>query len=1301
MCSSPKLRAILLPLRQIGIRARPFLDLMADEGSSGAIPAAIEQRFEKVEQRVERIERRLDGIDESLRNIMQMLNAMNIGRGQKTRDRRPNKQTVIDSEEGGVWQNPRVAEKTNFGLDRKHQEDTPLRVYKRRNRDVRMESEAENSRREQYEGIGHEMEAGGKIPQAAAPIFQEGDEVVDSLKATNVQIEEPALQINQGMENSERDCQLVVEQHVFEVEHKVGVLEYGTHHRLGKIGDGIRIWANIDPDLLLAVFLPALLFESSFSMEVHQIKRCIVQMFLLAGPGVLISTFCLGSALKFTFPYDWSWKTSLLLGGLLSATDPVAVVALLKELGASKKLSTIIEGESLMNDGTAIVVYQLFFQMVLGKSFDWGAIIQFLTQVSLGAVGIGLAFGIVSVLWLGFIFNDTVIEITLTLAVSYIAYFTAQEGADVSGVLTVMTLGMFYAAVARTAFKGDGQQSLHHFWEMVAYIANTLIFILSGVVIAEGVLDNDIFKNGISWEYLILLYVYVQVSRFIVVGVLYPLLRYFGYGLDWKEATILTWSGLRGAVALSLSLSVKRSSGGLSPLSAETGTLFVFLTGGIVFLTLILNGSTTQLILHLLDLDKLSAAKRRILEYTKYEMLNKALEAFGDLGDDEELGPADWPTVKRYIVSLKNVEGERAHPHNASESDNNLDHMNLKDIRIRILNGVQAAYWGMLDEGRISQSTANLLMQSVDEALDLVSDKPLCDWKGLKAHVHFPNYYKFLQSSICPQKLVTYFTVERLESACYICAAFLRAHRIARQQLHDFIGDSGVASNVINESEAEGEEARTFLEDIRVTFPQVLRVVKTRQVTYSVLNHLIDYVQNLEKVGLLEEKEMLHLHDAVQTDLKKLLRNPPLVKLPKANDMISVHPLMGALPSSVREPLQVSTKETMKLRGVTLYREGSKPNGIWLISNGVVKWMSKSIKNKHSLHPTFSHGSTLGLYEVLTGKPYVCDMIADSVVLCFYVENNKILSALRSDPSVEDFLWQESAIVLAKLLLPHIFEKMGMQDLRALVAERSITTLYIRGESIEVPYHSIGILLEGFIKTQGIREELITSPAALLPSHKYKSFQNLETTDTKGASFSHQGSCYLVETRARVIIFHIAAFESDSKLLRRPSSFLAHSGDLPSTSLSQEHGGLMSWPENFYKPMQNKESSEAVDQQEANSLSARAMQLSIYGSMVGIRRRARSFPRCSSIQPSHSVSHPNISSNQGRPLVCVRSEGSSTLRKKLEARKFSETYTSAPQQSADPKESHVVDASSDESGAEDELVVRIDSPSTLSFRQDS
>jgi hypothetical protein len=953
----------------------------------------------------------------------------------------------------------------------------------------------------------------------------------------------------------------------------------------------------------------------------------------------------------------------------------------------AKKLSTIIEGESLMNDGTAIVVYTLFYRMVLGETFNSVAIIKFLAQVSLGAVGIGLAFGIASVLWLGFIFNDTVIEISLTLAVSYIAYFTAQESAGVSGVLTVMSLGMFYSAFARTAFKGESQQSLHHFWEMIAYIANTLIFILSGVVIAEGILsDKTVFSHGKSWIYLFLLYAYVQVSRCIVVGALFPFLRYFGYGLDWKEAIILIWSGLRGAVALSLSLSVKRSSGRSIELTPETGTMFVFFTGGIVFLTLIVNGSTTQFILHFLGMNKLSSAKRRILEFTKYEMVNQALEAFGELGDDEELGPADWPTVKRYLSCLNDSEGERVHPHGPSESDNNLDPMNLTDIRVRLLNGVQAAYWEMLDEGRITQTTANILMLSVEESLDLASSEPLCDWKGLKSNVHFPSYYKFLQSSMLPQKLVTYFTVERLESACYICASFLRAHRIARQQLHDFIGDSDVASAVINESVTEGEEARKFLEDVNLTYPQVLRVVKTRQATYVVLNHLLEYVQNLEKAGILEEKEMLHLHDAVQTDLKKLLRNPPLVKLPKISH---IHPMLDALPSSVRGPLVSGRKETMKLRGLTLYKEGAKSNGIWLISNGVVKWESKMIKSKHPFYPTFTHGSTLGLYEVLTGRPYICNVVTDSIVFCLFVDANKIISCLKSDPSMEDFLWQESAIFLSKLLLPQIFEKRTVQDLRGLIAERSEMTMYIRGETIEIPYHSVAFLLEGYVKIQG-HQELVTAPAALVPPHGNRSFQNLSMSGIKEGSFIHQGSCYLVETRARVIVFDIAAFEPDTALVKKSSSRSSHAMDHPHRSFRKQHSGLMSWPEHFYTQNQHKQNAE----HQSNSLSARAMQLSKYGSMVDIPRPSRSLLTNRSRPTPQSLSYPSFMPHQGRPLGSVKSEGAATSKKDIGVKGFMEDVTNLPSQSTDRRVHHENDSSDDE----EDIIVRIDSPSTLSFR---
>ncbi|GJW10563.1 putative plasma membrane Na(+) /H(+) antiporter [Tanacetum coccineum] len=120
-------------------------------------------------------------------------------------------------------------------------------------------------------------------------------------------------------------------------------------------------------------------------------------------------------------------------------------------------------------------------------------------------------------------------------------------------------------------------------------------------------------------------------------------------------------------------------------------------------------------------------------------------------------------------------------------------------------------------------------------------------------------------------------------------------------------------------------------------------------------------------------KDLVHLHDAIQCQ------------------------------SAVREQIVGSTKETNQQRGVALYKEGSKPNGILVISKGVVKRASKRIRNKQSLRPTFSHGSTLGLYEVMLGKPYICDIVTE---LGFFIEAERILSMLGTYHAVDDFLWQ-------------------------------------------------------------------------------------------------------------------------------------------------------------------------------------------------------------------------------------------------------------------------------------------------------
>jgi NhaP-type Na+/H+ or K+/H+ antiporter len=182
-------------------------------------------------------------------------------------------------------------------------------------------------------------------------------------------------------------------------------------------------------------------------------RKCLSQVIILATVGVLIGQGLVAGFCYYVFPYDWDWKFSLLIGAILAATDPVAVVALLKELGASKKLGTIIEGESLMNDGTAIVMFLLFLDLAKGGTKTTGEVIVFFIQVPFAGIAIGLAAGIMTLLCIRWVYNDAAVTISLTLTACYLAFFVAEEVAHSSGVLAVVTLGVFLGALGKPYFQ--------------------------------------------------------------------------------------------------------------------------------------------------------------------------------------------------------------------------------------------------------------------------------------------------------------------------------------------------------------------------------------------------------------------------------------------------------------------------------------------------------------------------------------------------------------------------------------------------------------------------------------------------------------------------------------------------------------------------------------------------------------------------------------------------------------------------------------------------------------------------------
>ncbi|CAI5478764.1 unnamed protein product [Closterium sp. Yama58-4] len=791
---------------------------------------------------------------------------------------------------------------------------------------------------------------------------------------------------------------------------------------------------------------------------------------------------------QYVLPYGWNWSTAMLLGGLLSATDPVAVVALLRDLGASKKLSTIIDGEALMNDGTAIVVFQLFLRLTLGYSYGIGDVIGFLFKVTLGGVGLGMAFGVVSLLWLRTVFSDHVIEITISLTASYMAFFVVRAHE--------------HAAPRHThGIRCHGVKG--HVKAMVYHGVKGILCHAIGVVISESILQNANYIKGADWGYMILLYVFVQLSRVVVVGVLYPGLATSGYGLTWKEAIILVWSGLRGAVALTLALLVSHEPV-TENITKETEARFMFLTGGVVFLTLIVNGSTTQFLLAALKMNATSDIKKRVVNFTRQELCEYAVKTFEEIGDDEELGPAEWATVNEYLTCLKQPASQgastlsasgflsrfggsgtgsgggsgvglrKSHPHDHSQSHEQLRAQQLHDTRLRFLNGVQAAYWSMLEEGRVNQTAAMLLMQAVAEAVDLTTQqRRLLLWKALEPHVRMPRYLRLIHRrlrKLLPQRVLNWVTVDRLELAASMSAAYIRALRHARQQLRDFLKDSPICEAVILESEEEEVQAKRFMEDVRLNFPEVLTIIKTKQVTYAILQGLHGYVENLEHAGLLDQREVMHLHKAVQADMKKLQRSPPFVAMLPAGEVLARQPLIGALPADIRLALLQPLKEATKLSGASLFHEGQAAQGVWLIASGTAKWTSVRAEAEAEAHgqrfipPLFAHGSSVGLYETLRGCAYMSTVTADSVLHCFFIDRQRIMDAAGSSDAIEDFLWKESCLEVVRVLQPEEFGALSMHELRVLLTDSAHLLTCRPGDTLDLLPSQVAVLLLGSVR---------------------------------------------------------------------------------------------------------------------------------------------------------------------------------------------------------------------------------------------
>ena len=453
---------------------------------------------------------------------------------------------------------------------------------------------------------------------------------------------------------------------------------------------------NVRPTLILGLLVPPLVFEGAFHLNIQDLRRNLGIILSLAVPGVIITMLLVGGLV--------SWGTGLPLsitfvfGALVAAIDPVAVIALFRTMGVPKRLQVIMEGESLLNDGTAIVLFGLVTSLAL-KSTEFNlvnSVIDFI-RISAGGLLVGIILGIlISQMILRI--DDYLLETTLTSILAFGSYLIAEHIFHVSGVLAVVAAGLINGNIGPRGMSPTTRIVVFNFWEYAGFLANSFIFLLIGLQINL----NQLIQ---FWPRISIAIIAVLISRAVTI-----------YGLSWiwkdipsRWQHVLNWGGLRGAISLALALGLPIA---LGPDRNDLQAMAF----GVVLFTLVVQGFTMRPLVRRLRLVERSPSQ---VEYERRHARAVAVRSAYDhlkrMSENGLISEHTWQTLSPILEqhSQTLVDAVR----DVISMDPSVEAEELDTARRESLRAQRSTLTGLLKDGVISEETYSQLATEIDTAL--------------------------------------------------------------------------------------------------------------------------------------------------------------------------------------------------------------------------------------------------------------------------------------------------------------------------------------------------------------------------------------------------------------------------------------------------------------------------------------------------------------------------------------------------------------------------------------------------------
>lgn len=453
---------------------------------------------------------------------------------------------------------------------------------------------------------------------------------------------------------------------------------------------------HLEPSLFLGLLVPPLVFEGAFHLNYNDLRRNLLPILTFAVPGVVLTMLIVGAVVNWgtSIPFTYA----LIFGAIVAAIDPVAVIALFRTMGVPKRLEVLLEGESLMNDGTAIVLYSLVVPIALGsiQVNPLTGLLEFL-RVAGGGIVIGLVLGTLISQVISRI-DDYLIETTLTTILAFGSYLVAEQLFHVSGVLAVMAAGLVNGNIGPTGMSPTTRIVLFNFWEYASFIANSIIFLLIGLQI-------DLAAFLTTWQFILIAISGVLLARAVTI-----------YGLSWvgrdiplRWQHILNWGGLRGAISLALAVSLPLTLGAYR-------TQLQVMTFGVVVFTLLIQGLTMAPLVRWLKITPRSEAQE---EYERRHARAVATRAAYDhLARMRRIGlisDHSWGIIAPLLEQHNKVLIEATREVITRHPELQQEEMEL--ARRELLQAQRSTLSSLLKTGVISEENYSLLVSEVDAAL--------------------------------------------------------------------------------------------------------------------------------------------------------------------------------------------------------------------------------------------------------------------------------------------------------------------------------------------------------------------------------------------------------------------------------------------------------------------------------------------------------------------------------------------------------------------------------------------------------